>query len=439
MANIKIAFIGAGSMCFAPRLLKDFAGAKAMHGARLALMDIDPKKKDLITNWAKDFYKHHGIDYKVTGTTRLETAVKDADFVIVSVSSDRVGTWEKDLRIPKKYGVHQYLSENGGPGGLAHGLRSCTIVHKICLAIEKHAPRAFVLDLTNPMMRVCTVMRDHTNLRCVGLCHQAYNMTRKLADEVLGLPFENVNATIAGVNHFTWALHLRENGTGRDLYPLLKRKLKKLPPDYEPLTRDLYKYFGLWALTGDDHVHEYVPYVHTQAYRKKNKYRLAPFPFARYKKNAKKLWLHHQRQAEGKTPIEPLAGGHSGEYADRIITAIIRDENSQILSLNIPNKGHIDNLPEDAIVEVPCVVNATGIHGVHVGALPRGIASMCNRQIDINELTAQAAVEGDRKKALQALILDPYIDDMDAAEKTLDAYLKAHKKWLPQFKARHTR
>ncbi|MCS6848159.1 MAG: alpha-glucosidase/alpha-galactosidase [Anaerolineae bacterium] len=439
----KIVIIGVGSVSFGPAILGDlFAFAGDLRGSEIWLVDINAEALDVMARYADKLNAAFGQPFTLRATTERCEALPGAHFVIVSVAVDRLATWKLDWQIPLKHGVRHILGENGGPGGLSHALRNIPLLLDIARDVERLAPRAMLLNFTNPMSRLCMALDRYTRVRFVGLCHQI-SEGYHIVNRTLGLVPETgdwwadthaiqqrIHITAAGLNHFTFILDLRDAQTGEDLYPLLRERLAKMPMDFELMSRRLMDVFGLFCAAGDGHAGEYIGFAaETMA--------LTGYDFHRYEKRGREQWERIRCIANSTDPADLIALKASvrppGERAVPIINAMLRDLNQYELSANIRNDGCISNLPDDAIVEVPAIVNARGVHGIHVGPLPKGLAAIMRREVEIQELVVEAGVKGDRNAALQALLLDPHIHSYAQATHLLDDLLKAHAKYLPQF------
>jgi alpha-galactosidase len=435
----KIVIIGVGSTSFGPAILGDlFSHAEQLRGSEVWLVDISAQALDLMDRYALRLNDHTGQPFDIHCTTDRRDALPGADFVIVSVAVDRIATWRLDWQIPLKHGVRHVLGENGGPGGLSHALRNIPLLLDIARDVEALAPDALLLNFTNPMSRLCLALHKHTGVHFVGLCHQIGRGYR-LVNEVLSLVDhpqgqseaeyrrrieERIHLTAAGLNHITFILDMRNRQTGEDLYPQFRAKVKDMPPDFELMSRRLMDAFGLFCATGDGHAGEYVGFASETI-------PLTGYDFEGYERQAQTQREGVRAVAEGR---EPVALCLSGERAIQIIDAVIHDLNQPELAVNIPNQGCIGNMPDDAVVEVPALVSGRGVSGVHVGDLPEGLAALLRQQVDIQELVVEAGVKGDRNAALQALLLDPTVHSFAQAKYMLDELLRAHERYLPQFR-----
>ena len=447
MSKTKIVIIGAGSVSFGPSILGDlFSFAEPLRDSEVWLVDLNADSLDVMLRLATRMNQAWGEPFTLHASSDRTEALPAANFVIVSVAVDRLETWKLDWQIPLKHGVRHVLGENGGPGGMSHALRNIPLLLGIARDVERLAPDALLLNFTNPMTRLCMAIARHTKVKFVGLCHQigeGYRLVNKVLN-VVPTDAEHVTAqwhdlideiekrvhlTAAGLNHFTFILDIRDRNTGRDLYPELRARLATMPADFELMSRRLMDTFGLFCATGDGHAGEYVGFA-------ADTIPLSGYDYGAYAKRGQDQWESLKRLADPKaSTIEDIKNSirPTRERAIPIIDATLHDRNQHELSANLVNHGCISNLPADAIVEIPATVNSGGIYGQYVGALPKGLAAMMQREITIQELVVEAGVNGDRKAALQALLLDPTVHAFAQAEHMLDELLSVHRKYLPQF------
>jgi alpha-galactosidase len=368
--------------------------------------------------------------------------------------------WRSDYEITLKYGVRQPYAENGGPGGFAHAARNIGPVLEIVHDMEQACPDAWFINYTNPMVRICDAIARYSDIQVVGLCHQifaGYGMIGYVLADVLDIEVpkgtisahadpdiwprlgllarqavEKVDVKAAGLNHFTWMLDLRDKRTGEDLYPLFAERWEAFDPTFEPLTRRVFAAFDCFPIPGDEHLCEYLPWAADPVTKPWEKYELSLYDWERMDRMRGEGHDEIARMADGQASIEELRDADS-EGALEIIENIAGAGNHYHLAVNLPNQGYITNLPEGAIVEVPGLVSGAGILGVGVGALPESVAELCRREITVGQLCVDAAVAGDRQAALQCLLLDPVVGDLDVARQILDDYLTTYREHLPQF------
>jgi alpha-galactosidase len=244
--------------------------------------------------------------------------------------------------------------------------------------------------------------------------------------------FECIDVKAAGLNHFTWMLDVRDRRTGEDLYPLFAERWGEFDPTFEPLTRRVYDAFGLFPIPGDEHLCEYLPWVSDPMTKPWEKYGLDLYDWDLWGARRGDAHAGIARMADGDEGIDHLRQADS-EGALEIVENVSGAGNHYHLAVNLPNDGAIPNLPQGAIVETPGLVSGAGVQAVAVGPLPEPIAELCRREIVVSRLCVDAAVNGDRQAALQCLLLDPVVTDLDVARQILDDYLETYREYLPQF------
>jgi len=425
------------------------------------LVDRNPHSLDIVHRLADKLNAEWESGFVIQAHAHHKDALDGAQFVVSAIEvGAREGLWEKDFQIPLKHNVRQPYAENGGPGGFAHAARNIGPVIEIARDMEQACPDAWFINFTNPMIRICDALNRHTRIKAVGLCHQIYAaycmagvalakdyhidipaqltgmhaaVDQYAAQDRLKkqmLPMIDIRA--AGLNHFTWILSIHDRHTGQDLYPLLRRRFFELDPKFEPLTRDVFAAFDLFPVPGDTHLCEYLPWLSDSHTRPWEKYDIKLYDWE-LMASVRDIQLDRlNKMANGEMTIDALQDTDS-EGALEMIENISGAGSHYHLAANLPNTGQIANLPLGATVETPVFVSGAGIHPVHVGALPEPIAELCRREISVAQLCVDAAVEGSREKALQCLLLDPVITDVQAARLILDDYLTAYREYLPQF------
>ncbi|MCS6847781.1 MAG: hypothetical protein RMN52_08710 [Anaerolineae bacterium] len=461
MLPTKIVVIGAGSASFGLSTLATLMRSERLRGSRVALVDRNPDALASVGGLAARLNREWGSQMTVTTHTHHCDALDGAEYVISAIEAPpREKLWRSDYEIPLKYGIRQPYAENGGPGGFAHAARNIGPVMEIVQDMERVCPNAWFINFSNPMIRICDAIARYSRIRVIGLCHQihmGYAMVGLLLSDYLGLDvppgftntsahpsvipihlsvghqtMERVAIKAAGINHFTWILSMHDRRTGQDLYPLFAERWAAYDPSFEPLTRRLYHAFGLFPVPGDEHLCEYLPWMSDVVTRPWEKYDISLYDWDLWDRLRDEGHADIARMAEGNLDIENLKDEES-EGVLEVIENIAGAGARYQLAVNIPNRGYISNLPEGAIVEVPGVVSAAGVDGVGVGHLPECIAELCRRELTVSRLCVDAAVRGDRQAALQCLLLDPVITDMDVAQQILDDYLTAYRTYLPQF------
>ena len=457
----KITVIGAGSASFGENTLSAIMRSKKLRGSTLALVDRNAESLEIVRSLANRLNAEWEAGFVITAYTHHGEALAGSDFVVNAIEvGAREGLWRSDFEIPIKYGVRQPYSENGGPGGFAHAARNIGPIMQIAHDMEQACPDAWFVNFTNPMIRICDAVNRHSNIKVVGLCHQIYAgygmvgvaLARDLGIEVpeglTGMhaamdqhPLQQrvreqivplVDIRAAGLNHFTWILSIQDKRTGEDLYPLFRERFFELDPNFEPLTRDIFSAFGLFPVPGDTHLCEYLPWLSDPVTKPWDKYNIRLYDWDLFAEIRNFELDRLNEMANGHATIDALLDADS-EGALEMIESVAGAGNHYHLAANVPNVGQVSNLPIGAIIETPIIVDGSGIHPVHIGTLPDGIAELCRRETIVSQLCVDAAVEGDRAKALQCFLLDPVITDIDIAKKILDDYLTSYKEYLPQF------
>lgn len=442
----KIVVIGAGSADFGTDCLAGIFRTPGLHGSVLSLVDIDREKLDLAERIARRLNELTGAEIEISATPSRSEGLPDADFVVLAVAIDREQTWSRDHEVALRYGIAHY-AENGGPGAFAHACRNLGLVLPIVRDIEQLCPDAHVLTLTNPLTRICSALNTASQLRFVGICHGigigywivATAMHRELdlalpddprflwRDDMIEhfehaqrVARERYSICAAGINHFSWILAVHDLDTGEEVSQLVRERLAELPPSFEPLSRRLADLFGLIPVQSDTHVSEYLPFTsHPDSWAR---YDIQLYDFAWAKERRRRHEQAVRSMADGVTTMDAMLGADS-ERVEFVIDAIANNAHGFEEALNVPNRGYIENLPWGAVVEVPCVVDASGVSGTHVGRLPEPIAAMCRTQLTIADLNVRAFVTGDRGLVHQLLALDPMVRDLETAVALGDEYI----------------
>jgi alpha-galactosidase len=426
MRSTKVVMIGAASASFGPAMIADAVLTPELAGSTLVLVDLDAERLEVMAAYARRLNESAGAGLRIVSETDRLRALPGAEFVITAVAVRRDELWKLDFQIPLKHGLRQVLGENGGPGGLSPALRNIPIILGIARDMERLCPKALLMNFSNPESRIGLAISRYTGLRFVGLCH-GIGMGYTSIGRITGLPADDLVGLAAGLNHFSWFLDIRRRSTGDDVYPLLRAADATYDPAYYPLTRRMFRRFGLYPHPSDDHIGEYLGYAWAEC-------GLDGYDFPAADARRVTDWARVQGIASGERPAPGRDALHrSGEFAFPIIAGHLANDRRLIEAVNIRNDGLIANLPDWAVVEVPAVAGADGVHGVQVGALPRGIAALLNTQAHVQDLVVEAAVHGSRELALQALLADPVVHDAAAAERCLDELLATHAAYLPQF------
>ena len=435
---MNIVLIGAGSRSFGRGQLADILQNSDLYGrgVTLTLVDTNPEALDLMTRLAQRIKQHAGADIAIQQTPNRCEALPGADYVITAVARKRMELWEQDFRVPLAYGFRHCLGENGGPGALFHALRSLELVMPICRDIEELCPNALLLNFTNPEARVLHAISHLTKVHAVGICHGVFSALRKI-EQALQRPLAELHVVSAGMNHFYDILSVVDKATGAELRDeVLHRLLTDPTLDVPPLARKLAEVWGVITYMSDDHIGEYLSFgsegVHSLFHGVKWHYGRESRPEPLGEPLSQDLPL--EEYASGARPLDQAVLRISGEITVPMICDIALNRSSWRHAVNVLNSGpYIDNLPTPAAVEIPAIVDGAGIHPQKVGALPEPFAAYVRTQCSIIELVTEAYRTRSKKLLLQALLLDPVVNNVKAAEQLLDDMLELQKEYLPAF------
>lgn len=422
--QLKIALVGAAGMSFGPVMVYDAIRTAQIRGAKLMMMDINEERLEDCYGAADRLNKAAGNPITIERTTDIKEALDGTGFVLLSVEYERWNNWKTDYEIPRKYGSSQIMGENGGPGGLFHSLRSCKCVLEVCRDIEKYAPDAMLINLTNPMSRVCLAVNRFTKIKNVGLCHELAGGTARIALALLTPP-DKIIAEASGINHFTFFYRIENKDTGEDLYPKLKMHAKLFPFFWGSIISHMFNEYGMLATSSDSHVAEYIP--------DPNKINKLGFPYHAF---FSKEWQVRNAltKAYGRgfysIPVDMLPP--SGELAMPIIGAMHTGERTYLGAVNVPNKGYIPNLPDDSIVEVHAHGDGDGLHPMVVPPIPEALADLMRTQIEVQSMVVDAVGKSDPDLAYQALLADPQCPpDHGKARQMFDEMRRVQAQYLP--------
>ena len=438
---MKITFMGAGSTVFARNVIGDCMCSDALRDSTFALYDINGdrlKESYTILEAMRQTKGGYGVIECYCGEAQRRAALKDADFVVNAI---QVGGYDPctiiDFEIPKKYGLHQTIADTLGIGGIMRALRTIPVMEDFTRDMAQVCPNALMLNYTNPMAILTGYMLRYTPVKTLGLCHSVQVCSEELLNQ-LGMEdkLEGRRELIAGINHMAWLLEIKDKN-GVDLYPDIKSRIgaKLADPEFANKVRlDYIRHFGYYCTESSEHNAEYNPF-----YIKRN----YPELIQRYNIPLDEYPRRCVSQIEGwkKEYAELKENGvkehnRSHEYASWIMESIVTNTPYQIGG-NVLNTGHlITNLPENACVEVPCLINGMGVNPCHVGALPVQCAAMNMTNINVQLLTIEAAHTHKLDHVYQAAMLDPHTAaelDIDTIKRMVDDLIAAHGDYLPKF------
>ncbi|TAK20399.1 MAG: alpha-glucosidase/alpha-galactosidase [Chloroflexota bacterium] len=422
-----IALIGAGSVVFAQRLTTDILSWPDLEGSTIRLMDLDETRLETIGALARRLVQERNIPAQIETTTDRRVALDGADYVIVTIQIGGVSAVRPDVEIPFRYGVDQAIGDTLGPGGVFRALRTIPVMLDICREMAELCPNALLFNYSNPMVMNCWAIEAATKIRTIGLCHSVQGTAKQLAGYV-GVPYEEVTYWTAGINHMAWYLELRHGD--EDLYPRLRAAMADPAVYARDTTRfEVMRYFGYFVTESTRHMSEYVPYFR----RTRDLAETYAPPWRRdydlYIERQAAYYEKVRRQVDG---FDPIPTDRTEEYCSFILHAI-ETNTSMRVNANVPNNGLIANLPANAIVEVPCLIDRRGVHPCAVGDLPPQLAALNRSNIAVQELTVKAALEQDREAAYQAVQLDPLTGSvlpLPRIRAMCDEMFAASKPWL---------
>lgn len=433
---LKIVFLGAGSGFLQP-LFTDVLNIPGADRGELALVDIDADRLGLAEQLCRRIVEQMGKPWKVTATTDRRKVLRGAHYVINCIEVSGVQCVAYDNDIPAKYGIDQCIGDTMGPGGLFKALRTVPVFLDALRDVERFCPEAWVLNYTNPMSILCLAAARATRAKVVGLCHSVQGASHSLAAWA-DVPYSELRWNCAGVNHLAWFTELSHQG--RDLYPALKKRAlaDKAFAELDLVRFDLMQHFGYYCTESSGHDSEYLPYY------RKNKEVLKRYCRKGYLGGSRFYadnWPHWRKasdqrrkdQISGKAEISLRRGW---EYASFIIQAM--ETNAPcVIHGNVPNHGLIDNLPQDGVVEVACLVDRRGVRPTHFGRLPAQCAALCDWNMRFFDLAATACIERSKAAAAHALMLDPLTAAVScpaAIKQMTEELFRAEKEFLPGYR-----
>jgi alpha-galactosidase len=423
----KITFIGAGSVVFTRELLGAIYAYPELRNANIALHDIDPRRLDAAERMARLLSKAADGKGEILATTDLGQALDGTDYVINTVAVGGLEATRKDNSIPAKYGIHQVIGDTLGIGGISRAARTIPAAVGFAREMEKRCPDALMLNYSNPMSMVTWGVYAATKIKVVGLCHSMYWTTKQLT-EYIGAPFNEITFDGAGINHQAWLLRFERNG--KDAYPALRAAMQDPEIWKQDTVRfEMFKRLGYFVTESSLHNAEY------SAYFLKSQALIDKFqsPVGFYVRLSEEHTARFDELYEGLKRGDPLEPKLSPEYAPQIINAIETDAPLKIYG-NVRNDHLIDNLPAGCCVEVPTLIDKTGLHPTHVGELPPHLAAINRVSVNVQELTVRAVLEGKRDYLYHAAMLDPLVMatlDLDQVWSLMDELLEAHKEFIP--------
>lgn len=432
----KITFIGAGSTVFAKNVLGDCILTPALQDSELALYDIDMERLRDSENMLNNINNNHGGHARIKGYTDRREALRKADYVVNAI---QVGGYEPstviDFEIPKKYGLRQTIGDTLGIGGIFSALRTIPVMLDFARDMQEVCPDAWFLNYTNPMAMLTGAMLRYTSVKTVGLCHSVQSCVPGLLRSLdIGVKPEETQWKIAGINHQAWLLEITQNG--RDLYPVLKEKAlkkQKQGKHWDMVRYEMMLNFGYYITESSEHASEYLPYFIKSKYPEL----IEQFniPLDEYPRRCIHQIEEWKKMRNDLVENRNLQHRRTSEYASYIMEAMETDVPYKIGG-NVLNTGLITNLPEEAVVEVPCMVDRSGVTPTYIGKLPEQLAALNRTNINPQLLTIEAAVTRKKELIYMAAMLDPHTSaelSMDEIKAMCDDLIEAHGDFLPGY------
>ena len=433
----RITFIGAGSLVFARNLIGDVLSFDELADSEIVLMDINQDRLDRTATAARSTVAANDVDATIEATTDRREALKGADYVINTIHVGGREPFENEITIPQEYGVNQAVGDTLGPGGIFRMQRTAPVLLDIAHDMEDICPNALLLNYTNPMSMLCWAIDEATDIEVVGLCHSVPHTVEAIARYTDIDPSE-MDYWVAGINHIAWFLQAEVDD--EDLYPTLEDALA----DGETYRQDnvrfeMMKHFGRFVTESSNHMSEYVPYFRTDESTIESLVVEEDFEeyFVDWMETGAYFehWCDYQQEAKGTNPDElDTEIERSEEYGARIIHSIETDTPRR-MNINVRNHTQaITNLRPSACVEVPCLVDGTGVNPCSVGELPTQLTAHIQRAIDVQELSVRAALDHDTTALRRAVKLDPLTAatcSLTEIDHLVDDLLMANAEYLP--------
>ncbi|WP_274365496.1 alpha-glucosidase/alpha-galactosidase [Paenibacillus thermotolerans] len=429
----KITFLGAGSTVFARNVLGDVMCVPSLQGFELALFDIDPERLKDSEMMLNNLRNTLGSTCRIVAYSDRKEALRGAKYVVNAI---QVGGYDPctitDFEVPKKYGLRQTIADTIGIGGIFRNLRTIPVMLDFARDMQEVCPDAWFLNYTNPMAVLTNVMNTYGGIKTVGLCHSVQACIPGLFHH-LGMDMTGVKSKIAGINHMAWLLEVTKDGV--DLYPEIKRRAaeKQNEKHYDMVRYDMMLKFGYYVTESSEHNAEYHPYYIKSRYPELiERFNI---PLDEYPRRCVNQIAGWKKMREELVNNKELSHQRSHEYASYIFDAMETNEPFKIGG-NVMNTGLITNLPKEACVEVPCLVDRSGVTPTYVGDLPPQLAALNRTNINTQLLTIEAAITRKREHIYHAAFLDPHTAaelSLDDIVSLCDDLIEAHGSWLPEF------
>jgi alpha-galactosidase len=453
MTRKKITIIGAGSAVFTKGLVVDLILSPAMGPWELGLVDIDPQALAVADGLSRRLIDARGADIAVHSSIDRRDVLPGSDVVVVTIGVGGRRGWEQDVFIPRKYGVFQPVGDSVMPGGISRAMRMIPALVDIARDVQALCPAAHFFNYSNPMTANCWAIIEATGIPVVGLCHGVFHVQGELA-QLVGAPRHEVSALAVGLNHLTFFTGLRWQG--RDMFPMLREKVAEVLhpasgeptfPDagqifvdgitvgHNPFSWSLFEAYGAYPSANDRHVVEFFPERFPQGQYYGKVLGIDAYSLEEIIELGDQGYARMGAQARGEEPLEShIFERKAGEHEQLLaILHGIEQDNREVFSANLPNRGAVPNLPADAILELPAIATAGGLRALQILDFPDTLAAIISRKLAATRLTVAAALAGDRRLFVEALLADGAVTDRTTAEKMMYDLLAAHRDYLPNF------
>ncbi|MEU9635843.1 hypothetical protein AB0D80_15930 [Streptomyces tendae] len=446
-----LVLIGAGSAVFTRGLLADLITADDLGSWEIRLVDVNEEALRVAARLAGRMVEARDAGDRITvrASTDRRTELPGADYVVTCVGVGGRPAWQRDHEICQEHGVYQPVGDSVMPGGISRLLRTVPVMVDVARDIADLAPDAFFFNYSNPMTANVQAMTRYAGARPVGLCHGMHHVQRELA-AFAGLPFEETSTLYAGINHLTFIYDFRHNG--RDAWPGVRARMERelaQPADpadigaiwengkawHNPFSWEIFRRYGAYPAANDRHVLEFFPERWAGGDYYGKKLGVDAFSVPEILQWGEDRYQGMRAQAEDDAPLDAASFENSTGEQEQLI-AIIRSitfDRREMFSVNVPNRGSVPGLPDEAALEIPAVATARGLRPVSVPDLSAPLTAILARRLTSVELATQAAMRGDRDLAVEAVIADGAVTDPDAAAALTDALIDAQRRFLPQF------
>jgi len=447
----KIVIIGSGSQ-FTEFFLQEIFKYEEFKGITLALVDRKPQRLEAVKGLAEKLNENVDWGVKIEGHSDRLATLPNADYVYCFAAVESNENWQEGFDMANKFGFKSFEAYTAGPPGLGMAMRHVPLVLDICTDMEKICPDAWLILDNNPLAKITSAIYKYSNIKVIGYCNghelvqmgleQALGMTdrdpnAKEADAVereFMVPAGTIDVISAGINHLQWVIEIKSTDTGEDLYPKLRELCKdrnNFPAGYK-FSAEVCRLLGYFPTCADNHVSDYLWFVDEETAKESD---LTPYPVSQwFGGRGPEAWVEISEKIKDKdTAKHFISQRRTGWWNAQIVRSMMNGSPKYFPNLNILNNGAISNLSDDIIVELPGLIGPDKVLAAHIGKIPENVAPYCQLQGSISNLSADAAATGSKDLALQALMMDPFVNSMKLAKRILDYILEYNKKYNTRF------